>query len=73
MNPLLSVLNLAKEKYIKQVFWPSSIAVFGQTSPKVNTPQQTLMDPTTVYGISKVAGEYWCNYYHKKQQPPSAL
>jgi len=62
---LLNVLDLAKEKHIKQVYWPSSIAVFGATSPKINTPQKTVMEPTTVYGISKVAGEHWCNYYHQ--------
>jgi nucleoside-diphosphate-sugar epimerase len=66
MSSLLGVLDLAKEKYIKQVYWPSSIASFGPTSPKVNTPQQTIMEPTTVYGISKLAGEHWCNYYHDK-------
>ncbi|WP_148868783.1 NAD-dependent epimerase/dehydratase family protein [Tenacibaculum adriaticum] len=66
MNSLLIVLDLAKEKLIKQVYWPSSIAAFGPTSPKVNTPQQTVMEPTTVYGISKIAGEHWCNYYHQK-------
>jgi len=66
MSSLLGVLDLAKEKHIKQVYWPSSIASFGPTSPKVNTPQQTVMEPTTVYGISKLAGEHWCNYYHEK-------
>jgi len=66
MNSLLGVLELAKEKHIKQVFWPSSIASFGPTSPKINTPQQTIMEPSTVYGISKLAGEHWCNYYHNK-------
>lgn len=66
MNSLLAVLDLAKEKHIKQVYWPSSIAAFGPTSPKVNTPQHTIMEPTTVYGISKLAGEHWCNYYYEK-------
>ena len=66
MTSLLAVLDLAKEKHIKQVYWPSSIASFGPTSPKINTPQQTVMEPTTVYGISKLAGEHWCNYYHEK-------
>ena len=62
---LLNILNLAKEKYIKKVFWPSSIAVFGPSTPKKNTPQQTVMEPTTVYGITKQVGERWCAYYHK--------
>jgi nucleoside-diphosphate-sugar epimerase len=66
MNSLLSVLELAKEKYIKQVYWPSSIAVFGPTTPKQNTPQKTIMEPSTVYGISKLSGEFWCQYYHEK-------
>lgn len=65
MNSLLHVLNLAKENYIKKVFWPSSIAVFGKNSPKKHTPQYTVMDPSTVYGISKLSGERWCEYYHK--------
>jgi nucleoside-diphosphate-sugar epimerase len=66
MNSLLAVLELAKEKHIQQVYWPSSIAVFGPTTPKNNTPQKTIMEPSTVYGISKLAGEFWCNYYHQK-------
>ena len=66
MNSLLAVLDLAKDKHIKQVYWPSSIASFGPTSPKINTPQQTIMEPSTVYGISKLSGEQWCNYYHEK-------
>ena len=63
MHSLLNVLDIAKEEKLHKVYWPSSIAVFGPTSPKVNCPQQTVIEPGTVYGISKYAGEFWCNYY----------
>ncbi len=66
MNSLFNVLNLAKEKHIDKVFWPSSIAVFGNTTPRVETPQETITEPTTVYGISKMSGERWCAYYHDR-------
>lgn len=66
MQGLLNVLDIAREENIHKVYWPSSIAVFGPTSPKQNCPQQTIIEPTTVYGISKYAGEFWCNYYHMK-------
>ena len=64
MNSLFHVLNLAKAKKIKKIFWPSSIAVFGPTTPEENTPQYTIMEPSTVYGISKQSGERWCEYYN---------
>ena len=60
------VLDLAKDGLIKKIFWPSSIAVFGPTTPKENTPQYTIMEPNTVYGISKQAGERWNEYYFNK-------
>ena len=66
MEGLFNVLNLAKDKVIDKIFWPSSIAVFGPTTPRVNTPQFTVTEPTTVYGISKLAGERWCEYYAKQ-------
>tara|TARA_B110000977_G_scaffold161634_1_gene206679 strand:+ start:1055 stop:2011 length:957 start_codon:yes stop_codon:yes gene_type:complete len=66
MRSLSHVLDLARHGKVKKVYWPSSIAVFGPTTPSVNTPQHTVMDPNTVYGISKQAGERWCEYYHQK-------
>jgi nucleoside-diphosphate-sugar epimerase len=66
MEGLFTILDLAKEKYLKKIFWPSSIAVFGPTTPRHNTPQYTVMEPSTVYGISKQAGERWCEYYFNK-------
>ncbi len=63
MQSLLNVLDIAKEEQLTKVYWPSSIAVFGPTSPKLDCPQQTIIEPTTVYGISKYAGEFWCNYF----------
>jgi len=66
MASLLNVLDIAKEEKLTKVYWPSSIAVFGPTSPKQYCPQQTIIEPITVYGISKYAGEFWCNYYHQR-------
>ena len=66
MQGLLNVLNIAKDNTSIKVYWPSSIGVYGPSTPKQNTPQNTLMDPNTVYGISKLAGERWCEYYHEK-------
>ncbi|MEQ8924546.1 MAG: NAD-dependent epimerase/dehydratase family protein [Fulvivirga sp.] len=66
MDSLIHVLDLAKEKNLKRVYWPSSIAVFGPSTPVDKTPQHTVMDPNTIYGISKLAGERWCEYYHNK-------
>jgi nucleoside-diphosphate-sugar epimerase len=66
MTGLLNVLDIAREEKIRKVYWPSSIAVFGPTSPKQHCPQQTVIEPTTVYGISKFAGEFWCNYFHQR-------
>jgi nucleoside-diphosphate-sugar epimerase len=60
------VLDIAREEQIHKVYWPSSIAVFGPSSPRINCPQQTIIEPTTVYGISKYAGEFWCHYFHQR-------
>lgn len=66
MEGLFNTLDLAKEGILKKIFWPSSIAVFGPTTPKSDTPQIAVSEPNTVYGISKLAGERWCEYYHDK-------
>ena len=66
MQGLLNVLDIAREEKLHKVYWPSSIAVFGPTSPRQQCPQQTIIEPTTVYGISKYAGEFWCNYFHQR-------
>jgi len=66
MKSLITVLECAKDGLVEKVFWPSSIAVFGPNAPKNRTPQDSFCDPTTIYGVSKVAGELWCNYYHEK-------
>ncbi len=68
MTSLLNVLEIAKDENVHKVYWPSSIAVFGPTSPKINCPQQTIIEPVTVYGISKFAGEFWCNYFNQRFQ-----
>jgi nucleoside-diphosphate-sugar epimerase len=66
MSSLFNVLDLAKDKIIDKIFWPSSIAIFGPDTPRINTPQDTIIKPVTVYGISKLAGENWCAYYREK-------
>ncbi len=67
MDSLMNILEVARMvEDVKKVFWPSSIAVFGPTTPRTNTPQLTVMEPITVYGISKLAGERWCDYYYSK-------
>lgn len=66
MDSLLKILEAARDLNLDKIFWPSSIAVFGPDTPKKNTPQNTIMNPITVYGISKLAGERWCEYYFKK-------
>src|SRR6201999_2723278 len=66
MQGLLNVLDIAREEKLQKVYWPSSIAVFGPTSPKQMCPQRTVIEPSTVYGISKYAGEFWCNYFFER-------
>ena len=66
MNALLYVLEFAEKGLLKKIYWPSSIAVFGESTPRDDTPQKTILEPATVYGISKLAGERWCNYFHDK-------
>jgi threonine 3-dehydrogenase len=65
-NALLNILEITKDMGLKKLFFPSTIAVFGMTTPRINTPQDSPLLPTTVYGISKSAGELWCNYYHQR-------
>jgi nucleoside-diphosphate-sugar epimerase len=67
MKGLRNVLDVCIETGIKKLFWPSTIAVFGPTTPSLNTPQYTVMEPNTIYGISKQAGERWCDYYFQKK------
>ncbi len=66
MTGLSNVLEAARDMHIKKIYWPSSIGIFGHDTPKINTPQFTVMNPSTVYGISKLAGEQWCAYYHQR-------
>ena len=66
VDGLIKVLETSRKQGVDRVFWPSSIAAFGPSTPRDNTPQHTVMDPTTVYGISKRTGELWCNYYYHK-------
>ncbi|HTN47538.1 MAG TPA: NAD-dependent epimerase/dehydratase family protein [Flavipsychrobacter sp.] len=66
MQSLLQVLELGVQEKLTKIYWPSSIAVFGKTTPKQDTPQQTVVEPLTVYGISKYAGELWCQYYYNR-------
>ncbi|MGK0365503.1 MAG: threonine 3-dehydrogenase [Saprospiraceae bacterium] len=66
MQGLFNILEVAKDNKLDKVFFPSSIAVFGNNTPAINTPQHTVAEPTTVYGMSKIAGENWCQYYHEK-------
>ena len=66
VGSLKNVLDLAVEQEMTQVFWPSSIAVFGPTTPRADTPQRTILEPTTMYGVTKVTGENLCNYYHTR-------
>lgn len=66
MQSLLQLLDIAVQEKLAKVYWPSSIAVFGPTTPRDNTPQQTIIEPRTVYGVSKYAGELWCQYYNQR-------
>jgi len=66
MQSLLSILDLGVQEKLTKIYWPSSIAIFGPTTPADQTPQQTIVEPRTVYGISKYAGELWCQYYHQR-------
>ncbi len=66
MQSLLQLLDIAVQEKLTKIYWPSSIAVFGSTTPRNGTPQQTIVEPRTVYGVSKYAGELWCQYYNQR-------
>lgn len=66
MRSLLQLLDISIEQKLDKIYWPSSIAIFGSTTPKQDTAQKTIVEPETVYGISKYAGELWCQYYNKR-------
>jgi nucleoside-diphosphate-sugar epimerase len=66
MQSLLQVLEIGVQEKLNKIYWPSSIAVFGITTPRLDTPQQTIVEPRTVYGVSKYAGELWCQYYNQR-------
>jgi nucleoside-diphosphate-sugar epimerase len=66
MQSLLQLLDIGLQEKLAKIYWPSSIAVFGPTTPTFDTPQETVVEPRTVYGISKYAGELWCQYYHQR-------
>jgi nucleoside-diphosphate-sugar epimerase len=66
MQSLLQILELGVQEKLSKIYWPSSIAVFGPTTPRDNTPQKTVIEPRTVYGVSKYAGELWCQYYNQR-------
>ena len=66
MDSLYNILEIARERGLSRIFWPSSIGVFGPSTPRTNTPQETVLLPSTIYGVTKVSGELLCNYYFQK-------